>query len=206
MCFGTLRWFTKSLKHWCKHKCQAWACLHLFCKCHTFGGNCVAGHTTAQVVWLPRDSWSSWSGQRVPWVHVGLLNSPYKCSALFFSPQRNINLWENWLIEIPFAWAALCGGHGWVARGNEMKNEMTKKQRKINMEECLLSIWIMAIGIITAVVELSGQGQSQLHYLIHSRIYFGVKWITILVKRKMTFSLCLWHCKGCVIINDSTCQ
>lgn len=56
-----------------------------------------------------------------------------------------------------------------------MKNEMTKKEQKINMAECLLSIWIMAIGIITAIVELSGRGQSQLHYLIHSRLYSSVK-------------------------------
>lgn len=96
-----------------------------------------------------------------------------------------------------------CGGRGWVARGNEMKNEMTKMERKINMAECSLSIWIMAIGIITAVVELSGRGQSRLHYLIHSRLYFSVKWITILVKRKRTFSLCLWHCKTSVIRKDS---
>lgn len=98
------------------------------------------------------------------------------------------------------------GWRGWVARGNEMKNEMTKKERTINMAECSLSIWIMAAGIITAVVELSGRGQSQLHYLIHSRLYSSVKWITVLVKRKRTFSLCLWHRKGCVIRKDTVCQ
>lgn len=112
----------------CKQECHVWACPHLFCECHVFVGNGVAvRHTTAQDVWLTHDSWSSWNDQHVPWVHVGLLNSPYKCTVLSFSPQSNIQLWGNWLIEIPLAWAALCGGRGWVARGNEMKNEMTKK-------------------------------------------------------------------------------
>lgn len=191
----------------CKQECHVWACPHLFCECHTFVGNGFAvSHTTAQVAWLTDDSLSSWNDQHVPWVSVGSLNSPYKCPVLCFSPQRNIHLWGIWLIKIPLAWAATCGGHGWVARGNEMKNEMTKKERKINMAECSLSIWIMAVGIITAVVELSGRGQSQLHYLIHSRFYSSVKWITILVKRKRTFSLCLWHCMGCVIMKDIVCQ
>lgn len=183
--------------------CHVWACPHLFCEWRMLVGSGVAvRHTTAQAVWFAHDSQSSWNDQYVPWVQMGSLNSPYKCTVLSFP--RGTSSSGNWLI--PLAWATLCGGRGWVARGNEMKNEMTKKEQKINMAECLLSIWIMAIGIITAIVELSGWGQSQLHYLIHSRLYSSVKWITILVKRKRTFSLCLWHCKSCVIMKDSVCQ